>query len=100
MRRRDSPSPSSFQIGKDAAGIPLPKPATKDGELEIRVGGCEGEPAAVIPLATAAGNDALTTLPAATIAAQGGRKDLCFSFTRAKLDPMWVIDRLALGPGS
>jgi hexosaminidase len=92
--------PFNFQIGKDAADIPLPKPATPDGELEIRVDGCEGQPAAVIPLASAAGNDALTTLPAAGIPAQGGAKDLCFSFTRAKLDPMWVVDHLALEPGS
>jgi hexosaminidase len=64
------------------------------------VGGCEGRPAAVIPLASAAGNDALTTLPAAAIPAQGGARDLCFSFTRAKLDPMWVVDRLELEPGA
>jgi hexosaminidase len=92
--------PFNFQIGKDAADIPLPKPATKDGELEIRVGGCETAPVATIPLASAAGNDALTTLPAALIEAQGGRKDLCFSFTRANLDPMWVVDHLELEPGS
>src|SRR6185295_2609627 len=90
--------PFNFQIGKDAAGIPLPKPATRDGELEIRVGGCESAPVATIPLAAAAGNDALTTLPAASLPAQGGRKDLCFSFTRAKLDPMWVVDHLELEP--
>jgi hexosaminidase len=92
--------PFNFQIGKDAATIPLPTPATPEGELEIRVGGCEGRPAAVIPLASAAGNDALTTLPAAAIPAQGGARDLCFSFTRAKLDPMWVVDRLELEPGA
>jgi len=67
----------------------------------VRVGDCASNPAAVIPLATAASNDALTTLPAATIpaqtgAAQGGTKDLCLSFTRAKLDPMWVIDSVSL----
>jgi len=91
--------PFNFQIGTDAAGIPLPKPATKDGELEIRIGGCEGKPAAVVPLASAAGHDALTTLPAANLPAQGGAKDLCFSFTRATLDPMWVVDHLALEQG-
>jgi hexosaminidase len=92
--------PFNFQIGKDAAGIPLPRPATPEGELEIRVGGCEGKPAAVIPLAAAVGNDALTTLPSTAIPAQRGTQDLCFSFTRAKLDPMWVVDRLELEPGS
>jgi hexosaminidase len=95
--------PFNFQIGKDAAGIPLPKPATKDGELEVRVGGCDGKPVATIPLASAVSNDALTALPAATVPAQsgmerGGTTDLCLTFTRAKLDPMWVIDSISLEP--
>jgi hexosaminidase len=93
--------PFNFQIGKDAAGIPLPKPATKDGELEIRVGDCASKPVATIPLASAAKNDALTTLPTAIIPAQAGTNqagatDLCLSFTRAQLDPMWVLDSVAL----
>jgi hexosaminidase len=93
--------PFNFQIGKDAAGIPLPKPRTADGELEVRVGGCEGAPALSIPLATAVANFALTTLPATELGAQGGSKDLCFSFTRARLDPMWVVDQIELvGTGS
>ena len=89
--------PFNFQIGKDAAGIPLPKPSTKDGELEVRVGGCDGKPVATVPLASAVGNDALTTLPDTKIPAHSGPTDLCFTFTRSKLDPMWVVDRLELG---
>jgi len=89
--------PFNFQIGKDAAGIPLPAPKTKDGELEVRVGGCDGKPVATIPLASAADNDALTTLPEARIPAQPAAADLCLSFTRSKVDPIWVIDRLELG---
>jgi hexosaminidase len=91
--------PFNFQIGKDAAGIPLPKPRTPDGELEVRVGGCEGEPALSIPLAPAVSSYALTPLPATPLAAQGGARDLCFSFTRAKLDPMWVLESVTLGSG-
>ena len=34
--------PFNFQIGKDAAKIPLHKPATRDGELEIRLDDCKG----------------------------------------------------------
>jgi len=89
--------PFNFQIGKDAAGIPLPKPATKDGELEIRVGGCDGKPVATVPLATAVSNDQLTTLPVAELPAQPTRGDLCLSFTRSKLEPMWVLDTIELG---
>jgi hexosaminidase len=91
--------PFNFQIGKDAADIPLPKPRTSDGELEVRVGGCEGAPALSIPLTPALSNYALTTLPATPLAAQGGAKDLCFSFTRSKVDPMWVLDNVSLGGG-
>jgi hexosaminidase len=89
--------PFNFQIGKDAAAIPLPQPRTPAGELEVRVGSCDGAPALSIPLATAAANEALTTLPATPLAAQGGRKDLCFTFTRARLDPMWVLDSVTMG---
>ncbi len=89
--------PFNFQIGKDAAGIPLPKPRTADGELEVRVGGCEGAPVASIPLTPAVANFALSTLPAAELPAQGGTRDLCFSFTRARLDPTWVLDNVELG---
>jgi hexosaminidase len=91
--------PFNFQIGKDAAAIPLPKPRTPDGELEVRVGGCDGAPALSIPLTPAVTNYALTGLPATPLAAQGGTKDLCFSFTRSKLDPMWVLDSVNLGGG-
>ena len=33
--------PFNFQIGKDAAKIPLHKPATPEGELEIRLDDCK-----------------------------------------------------------
>jgi hexosaminidase len=91
--------PFNFQIGKDAATIPLPTPRTKDGELEVRVGGCQGAPLLSLPLAPATHNDALTTLPAAALPAQGKSADLCFSFTRSKLDPMWVLDTVAIEAG-
>jgi hexosaminidase len=88
--------PFNFQIGKDAAGIPLPKPRSAAGELEVRVGGCEGAPSAWIALTPAVSNYALTTLPDTALPAQGGAKDLCFSFTRTKLDPMWVLDNVEI----
>jgi hexosaminidase len=89
--------PFNFQIGKDADGIPLRKPATRDGELEVYAGGkCEGSPLAVLPLAPAVKNFATTTLPDAPLAGLSGTQDLCVRFTRAKLDPMWVVDRLEI----
>ncbi len=91
--------PWNFQIGKDKDGIKLPKPATRDGELEVYDGKCEGTPVAVLPLAPAAKNFATTTLPDAKLDGVSGKRDLCLRFTRATLDPMWVIDRVELvGP--
>jgi hexosaminidase len=89
--------PFNFQIGKDADGIPLRKPATRDGELVVYAGvKCEGTPVATLPLAPAAKEFATTVLPDAPLASLAGRQDLCVHFTRAKLDPMWVVDKLEI----
>jgi hexosaminidase len=88
--------PFNFQIGKDAANIPLPKPATRDGELEIRLGDCKGAPVAVASLTPAAANHGLTALPPILLDKLEGKHDLCFRFTRAKVDPIWVIGGLEL----
>jgi len=88
--------PFNFQIGRDVEAIKLNPPHTTDGELEVRLDGCEGEPIAVLPLASAVANDALTVLPAAQIRQAPGRHDLCFKFTQRTLDPMWAIDWVKL----
>ena len=91
--------PFNFQIGDDVNKIPLRKPATPAGELEVRVDGCEGEKIATLPLAPAAANFAVTRLPPASIARREGRHDLCFMFTQSAVDPMWVLDTVELsGP--
>jgi hexosaminidase len=87
--------PFNFQLGKDLAKIPLHPPATPEGELEVRLGGCDGAPIAVLPLATAAGRAGQTTLTGA-LPALSGAHDLCFTFTAKRLDPMWVIDWIQL----
>jgi hexosaminidase len=76
--------------------IVLRKPATPAGELEVRVDDCKGERIAVLPLAPAVGNFAVTTLPAVSIAPREGLHDLCFMFTRKSIDPIWVIDSIEL----
>jgi hexosaminidase len=88
--------PFNFQIGKDKEGIPLRKPATRDGELEVYAGKCEGAPLATLPVQPAVKNFATTTLPDAPLPGLSGKQDLCLRFTRAKLDPMWVIDRVEI----
>ena len=54
MRPSVGQVPFNFQIGDDVKTIPLPKPQTPAGELEVRIDSCEGEKIAVMPLAPAA----------------------------------------------
>jgi hexosaminidase len=88
--------PFNYQIGDDIKKIPLRKPQTPAGELEVRIDSCEGQKIATLPLAPAVKNYAVTELPAAAIAKQAGAHDLCFMFTQAVLDPLWVLDAVQL----
>ena len=88
--------PFNFQIGKDAARIPLPKPASPEGELEVRLDNCSSAPIATGSLKPAVANQGLTPLPPILIDKTEGKHDLCFRFTRAKVDPIWVIGQLEL----
>lgn len=89
--------PFNFQIGEDVKKIPLSRPRTADGELEVRVGGCDAAPAAVVPLAVAARNPAVTALDV-RLPASPGSTDLCFTFTRANVDPIWAVRSVELLP--
>ncbi|HTN27929.1 MAG TPA: family 20 glycosylhydrolase, partial [Burkholderiales bacterium] len=88
--------PFNFQIGDDIKKIPLRKPQTRAGELEVRIDGCAGQKIATLPLAPAAKNYAVTELPPAAIAKHDGPHDLCFMFTQAAVDPLWVLDAVQL----
>jgi hexosaminidase len=90
--------PFNFQIGHDIEAIRLRAPQTPAGELEVRLDGCDGAPLAVLPLAPAAGNDAITVLPPAALPALSGTHSLCFTFTQRTLDPLWAIDWVQLSP--
>ena len=88
--------PFNFQIGEGAKNIPLFKPQGPNGELEIRLGGCEGAPVARASLTPAMSNYGITALPPLGMDAGNGKHDICFRFTRASIDPIWVIDRVEL----
>jgi len=90
--------PFNFQIGKDLEAIKLNAPRTAAGELEVRLDSCDGDPVALLPLAPAADNDAVTVLPPVTLSSAPGPHDLCFRFTQRALDPMWAIDWVQLAP--
>jgi hexosaminidase len=82
--------PFNFQIGEDVKKVQVAKPRTPYGELEVRLDGCTGEPTAVVSLAPAVGNPAVTEL-SAPLPKVSGRHDLCFSFTRPGVDPIWAV---------
>jgi hexosaminidase len=88
--------PFNFQIGADAAKIPLHKPKTSTGELEVRLDDCNGPLFESASLAPALSNHGLTPLPPIVLNKQPGRHDLCFRFTRAKVNPLWVIGSIEL----
>jgi hexosaminidase len=88
--------PFNYQIGKDRESIALAPPQTLAGELEVYLDSCTKERIAVVPLAPAAGNDAVTELPAVRLPPTPGRHDLCFRFTQKTLDPMWALDWVQL----
>jgi hexosaminidase len=89
--------PFNFQLGQDVNKIVLRPPQTSEGELEVHLDTCDGARIAVLPLKSAAANDAVTNL-SAPISPLAGRHDLCFEFTQRKLDPLWVIDWVDLVP--
>jgi len=89
--------PFNFQIGADVKKIPLQQPKSPAGDLEIRVDGCKGPPVAVLPLDGAAKNPAVTTLQAPL--AVSGVHDLCLSFARASVDPIWAVGAVELVKG-
>jgi hexosaminidase len=90
--------PFNFQIGKDAANIPLHKPATPHGELEMRLDRCDGPRFDFASLQPALRQHGLTRLPPIIIDGQEGKRDLCFRFTRKSIDPIWVISSIELMP--
>src|SRR5690606_5210591 len=88
--------PFNFQIGEAIHNIRLPEPRTAEGELEVRIGGCEVEPALVIPLAQAAASHELTVVERRP-PARAGRHALCLKFAQPGLDPMWGLDWVRVG---
>ena len=90
--------PFNFQLGRDVEAIKLHPPRTPAGELEVRLDACAGEPLVVLPLAPAAGHDAVTVLPALTLPHLTGTHPLCLRFTQRTLDPLWAIDWVQLSP--
>jgi hexosaminidase len=89
--------PFNFALGDDPLPI-LRKPRTTDGELEVRLDRCDGPLLASLPLRPAVSSAAITTLRGA-LPPTVGTHDLCFTFARPSLDPLWALDAVQLLPG-
>ena len=89
----------NFQLGAEVKKIALRPPQTPEGELVVRLDGCDGELLAVLPLARAAASPGVDALTAA-IPPHEGRRDLCFQFTARRIDPMWALAWARLDAGS
>ncbi|HET6628551.1 MAG TPA: family 20 glycosylhydrolase [Woeseiaceae bacterium] len=87
--------PFNFQLGADRDKIKL-APGSATGELIVRANGCQGELVAILPLLDPALTDGVRVLSGELDNPPQGETDLCFRFTARKLDPLWVLDRVAL----
>jgi hexosaminidase len=89
--------PFNFQIGKDVLAIRHGDARTPHGELELLDGDCRGEPLAVLPLAEAAANPAITEIGPVRVRPRPGRGDVCLRFARPAIDPIWAIQWVEIG---
>lgn len=87
--------PFNFQIGDEVDEIELPSPRTAEGELEVRLGSCDGDLLASLPLARAAANPGVTMLQG-PLAPRSGSHDLCLRFTGDHIEPMWALEEVRL----
>jgi hexosaminidase len=92
-----APVPFNYEIGADAAKIRVGDARSTEGELEIRIDGCDTPVRSLLPLAPAAGSKGVTTLPVQELPRLPGKHDLCLRFARPRLDPMWALDWIEIG---
>ena len=89
--------PFNFSIGADIKHVVFDPPRTPTGELEVRLDNCKGPVVASIPLGAAVRNTGVSAI-SGSLPPQQGRHDLCMTFTQTGPDPLWMLDRLTLGP--
>lgn len=91
--------PFNFEIGNSIDSVIVENPGSAGPALRVRAGDCNGPVVAELPLAPARENPAVTKLPSAPLQLapdSPARQDLCFSFTREGIEPIWAIDWVEL----
>nr|WP_243042066.1 family 20 glycosylhydrolase [Dyella sedimenti] len=87
--------PRNYQLAHDARLVVAHPGHTPQGELEVRLDGCQGERLASLPL-PAGGSDAFTLQGA--LPPRQGVHDLCLLFTSPITGPLYGIGEAALLP--
>lgn len=90
--------PFNFEIGADAQKIRVGDAKTAEGELEVRLDGCDGPVVATQPLPPMPAGKLVNTLPRIALPARSGKHDICLRFARPRLDPMWALDWVEIKP--
>ncbi len=93
--------PFNFEIGELVDRIELGPPDVGAGTLTIHLNDCTGPELAAVPLAPATLSHATTVLPAAPLrvpADAAAVADLCITFIRPSIEPLWALDWLQLVP--
>jgi len=90
--------PFNFEIGADVQKIRVGDARTAEGELEVRVDGCDGPTVVTQPLPAMPAGKLVNTLRAIALPAREGRHDICLRFARPRLDPMWALDWVEIRP--
>ncbi len=87
----------NFQLWHDAGKVITRAPRGPDGELEVHADTCAGAALAVVPLAGKVDPQGYAPLRV-PLKKTDGIHDLCFTFTRAAWNPLWMIDTVQLRP--
>jgi hexosaminidase len=88
--------PFNYELAGAEAQIRVGDASSAAGELEVRADRCDAPVLLKLPLASAAGQAGVVPLSAQRLPALPGKHDLCVTFARPKLDPMWGLDWLEI----
>jgi hexosaminidase len=84
--------PFNYELPGDIAKIRVGDNRTANGELEVRVDGCDGAVLEALPLPAAADAAAAVDLTVKKLPSLAGRHDVCLRFARPDVDPLWALD--------
>jgi len=92
--------PYLIQLGADDAKRRFLPAQSPYGELDVRLGGCDGAVLATAPLPAAPDADGFATMRAALASPVTGPGELCIRFSGDTRPAMWVLDRITLLPST